>query len=156
VEGYTANTVSIEDSPFDLWKIQKFGSVVNANGADASDLADPEGDGVCNIMEFARGSDPLKVEHFPIATPSLGQYVYLSFPRSSSATDLRYTVQASADLETWADGSSYSSTSSSGSNTVTTEVSRVMQGTTETITVRDNVPVTAKTPRFLRLRVERN
>jgi len=73
-------------------------------------LADPDGDDIPNLVEFGRGLDPLtpSINGLPVASLTNGQWT-VAFTRNPAATDLIYTVQVSADLVTWADGSTYSS-----------------------------------------------
>jgi len=148
-------TVIIQDKPFDSWRVLHFG--VNANNpVIAAALADPDGDGAANLLEYALGLDPNAASVTPIASgfQSVGgvDYLRLTFPRVTDALDLTYTVQAADDLTNWLDGSSYSGTGSVPANAITTEVSRT--GTNpETIVVRDNTAVNAAPKRFLRLRI---
>ncbi len=145
--------VTIRETPFDQWRKAKFGAILTVPQA-ASD-ADPDGDGISNLLEFAYNSDPLspRADAAPVLDGT--DFATLTFSRNAGATDLTFIVQASSDLQNWADGSTYSDTASMPSNAVTTEVSHTT-GTTETIVVRDNVAASPDSPRFLRLRVERN
>jgi hypothetical protein len=63
-----------------------------------------------------------------------------------------HTVEVSDDLSSWTGGSSYSATNSISNTALTSEVSR--SGTiTETIVVRENLPLTSAPQNFLRVRV---
>ncbi|MGC4016594.1 MAG: Calx-beta domain-containing protein [Luteolibacter sp.] len=53
-----SGTVTIADLPVDAWKKTKFGASAN-DPAVAGDGADPDHDGVSNLMEYALGADPL-------------------------------------------------------------------------------------------------
>lgn len=83
------------------WRQVNFGSSVNAgNGADS---ADPDSDGLVNLLEYALGTDP----NVPSATPlvvgtvatSGSSYLTLTFSRARS--DMTYIVEGSSDLSTW-------------------------------------------------------
>ena len=105
--------------------------------------ADPDQDGLCNVLEAAMGLDPL----VPSATsPTQGfvtlsgqTYATMTYTRDPTILDLVTEVEWSSDLVNW-------------SNTAVTEVSRVPQNGLETITVRSNTPANIG-PQFLRVRV---
>ena len=126
----------------------------------AGDLADPDHDGLPNLVEYALGLDPLSPG--TVAIPKLGSangYLTLTFTRPLSATDVSYIVQVSSDLATWNDGSLYTAAGNVPTNAFTTELSRTASGGNETIVVRDNTlmstAISTATPRFLRLKFTR-
>ncbi len=95
-----ATTVVVRDKPIDEWRSDKFAAA--ANTAPATDLADWEGDGVRNLMEYALNLEPLLPDGSaqPPVTIEDG-YLTLSYVPKSWATDLTYLVEASADLVSW-------------------------------------------------------
>ena len=96
----SAATVVIRDKPIDEWRSDEFAAA--ANTAPAADLADWEGDGVRNLMEYALNLEPLSPDG--IAHPSVtieGGYLTLSYVPKSWATDLTYLVEASTHLVNW-------------------------------------------------------
>ena len=140
--------LSITETPIDAWRVVHFGA--DALLPRAGDLADPDGDGVVNLLEYAAGTDPLDASSFsrPYALP--GALPTLSFQRAQAPVDVTCTVQVSPDLANWFDGSSYAGAANISANAFTTEISRA--GTpVETIVVRAN----AAAPRYLRLKVTR-
>ncbi len=128
--------------------------LTGANGALNFDF---DGDGIANLMEYALGLDPTKAgtAGLPVARIKLYAgvpYAYITFSRSSVATDLTYIVEASADLQTW------TNIASSSGGAVTSGagfVSETGAAPTFTVEVRDTQPVDPITgpKRFLRLRV---
>jgi hypothetical protein len=65
----------------------------------ASLTADPDGDGVKNVLEYAFHTDPNAASS--AALPQVGQesgYVTLTYTQLMSATDLTYAVEQSSDL----------------------------------------------------------
>ena len=105
--------------------------------------ADADQDGITNLFEAAFGLDP----HTP-TTPMPAQsvvnaggqnYPAIAFTHDPAIADLTPEVEWSNDLMSW-------------STTATTEVSRVLAGGLEIITVRSNAPSTSG-PQFLRVKV---
>ena len=104
----------------------------------AADEADPDGDGLVNLAEYALGTDP---RHFspPLAAVRDENGLTLTFTRPAGLTGISYAAESSDGLGTW--------------SPVTLEV--IATGTTETVRARD--PLTSGNPgrRFIRLRFER-
>jgi hypothetical protein len=111
-------TTNLDDNPFDLdiegyspgaidtvWRPQWFGTTENTG--DAADLADPNHNGITNLMEYALGGNPIAATSIgsilPTASvdPSLGRLRFNCL-RLVSNTDIRLTIQASFGLGgTW-------------------------------------------------------
>jgi hypothetical protein len=139
--------------PHDVWKQSRF-SLNAGDAAVAGPAADPNGNGVANLLEYAlggqRGAAPSSF--LPVVTTS-GDHLTLAFTRPVSADDVICKVQVSDDLVNWQEGSVYSPYGDTPSNSVTTEHSRLTNAGWETITVRDNTPISGSQRRFLRLMV---
>lgn len=139
--------------PHDVWQQTRFGTNAG-NPLIGGDVADPDGNGVSNLMEYALGAPPENPASVVMPVPGrAGDHLTLTFTRPVTATDLTYTVQVSGDLGAWDDGSTYAPTGDTASNAFTTELQRNISGGIETITVRDNVPISITTCRFIRLKV---
>ena len=92
-------TVTIHDTPFNTWLLSEFGT--NANKAAISgDLADPDGDGIVNLLEYALNLNPnvASVTGLPAAQvdPACG-CLTLTYTKVLSAIDLNYTAEAASD-----------------------------------------------------------
>ncbi len=103
--------------------------------------ADPDGDGVANLLEYAFGFDPLVPD--PGAAPRPGfvtvegvRYLAITFHRNTAASDVVFTPQASSDLKSW-------------------EVGLVPVGDPDAadVTYRDFAPADSFDRRFLRVEV---
>jgi hypothetical protein len=83
---------------FEGWRARHFAPGDSAGSA----LADPDGDGVPNLLEYAFGGNPhgSSRQRLPVVQ-SEGGRLRLSFMRSRDAGDLIYVVQASEDLLDW-------------------------------------------------------
>ena len=98
-----ALTVSAVPGSFDEWS----GGVRWPDQASSAKSADPDGDGVSNLLEFASATDPLAAgAAWPVVemtgtggSPALR----LRFRRSAAASGLRYTIEAASSLapSTW-------------------------------------------------------
>lgn len=136
----------------DAWKQSRFGTNAG-NTALAGDEADPDGNGVGNLMEYALGTPATGGTGTPLPVSSVWQnHLLLTFTRPTTATDLTYTVQVSDDLVHWQNGSSYSAYGDVPANAETTQLSRSTSGGIETISILDNTITTAPR-RFMRLAV---
>jgi len=94
-------------------------------------------------------------------TPSAGvrndagtNYLAITFQRRAGIAKVVQAVEAGEDLQGWEEGNRYAGTNASAPNATTTELSRT-GFPTETIVVRDNWPLGARTNRYLRVKVSR-
>ncbi|MBX7210869.1 MAG: M36 family metallopeptidase [Verrucomicrobiaceae bacterium] len=106
------------ETPFDIalagvgateiesWRQQHFGSA--ANSGSAADNADPDGDGIKNLMEFALGTSPTtnSTDLLPIVSDAIKpgdgkHYPTISYRRRITPGTLNYALQSSPDLTTW-------------------------------------------------------
>ena len=119
-------------TPREDWRVNHFGAAATSPLAD--DLADPDGDGSPNLLEYALGSTPTSAASLPITPLTLSEnFLQITFTRLQP--DLDYAVEASSDLVSW------------------TDVPFAPPTVGETITVSDTVSLAEATRRFLRLRV---
>jgi hypothetical protein len=102
----SAATVFIDDPASDQWKSANFSASEIGNPAISSDNADPDGDGLSNLMERALGRDPRRADANAIADlqsepAGAGRRLILFY--SKSAADLRFEVQqlSSLGLGSW-------------------------------------------------------
>lgn len=90
----------------ETWRQQHFGTT--ADDGDAADDADPEKDGLSNLLEYALGTDPDAADTADTADTAPagvmeGGRLTISFTRNTAAIDVVMTVLASNDLapDTW-------------------------------------------------------
>ncbi len=106
----TLVTVQPDFTPLEIWRIAFFKTPVGV--ATAANDADPDADGVPNLLEYMLGSDPLKPEPvlnaargltlLPVASPQSPVKFRLVLGNDAfSDTHVRLTVQSSTNCQTW-------------------------------------------------------
>ncbi len=138
-------------TPYNTWQLSHFTSAELTNPAVSGDLADPDGDGIANLMEYALNLDPkqAQVTGLPTVgqvTVSGNQYLTLTYLQRTDTTGITYLPQVSGDLATWNGGTGY---------TVAVSDTASPDGMTQTVVIRDAVALTSANRRFLRLLVSR-
>jgi hypothetical protein len=140
--------------PMNLWRQEQFGADYT-NESIVGDFADPNGDGIINLLSYSFGIDPVGPPSGGLPVVALvGGYLQVTFNHPFSVTDITYQVEVSSDLITWLPGSKYSPVGDIPSNANTTQLSRTPAGLHEVIVVRDNV-LFGVGPRYIRVRVTR-
>jgi M6 family metalloprotease-like protein len=137
----------INTTAYQTWRSAKFSSTELNNLAVGGDLADPDHDGLVNLLEFAFNLPPKTAGLIgsPFCSTQIvnnNSYLTLSFRRQLVAPELTYLPQTNGSLaDTWANDA-------------------VLIGTpinhndgTETVTYRDSTPLSAAGRRFMRLKV---
>lgn len=149
-------------SGFAAWQTAYFNAADRSDPTVSGPLADLEGDGFGNLLEYAFALDP-RVSDSGAAAPragAAGGFVTLSFRRVPTRVDLNYVVEASGDLAggSWveiarsaAGGPTAATPGQSPSSINETAANGIVY-----VTVGDVVPAGPGSPRrFIRLRVER-
>ena len=124
-------------SPAQSWRQENFGTADNIG--DAADGADPDGDGVANLLERAFAGDPLAAEPSLLpAADAAAPALAMLYRRSKSAADLAFVIEESTDLSTW--------TSSAGAETI-------VEDHADHQVVRYSRPISSDARLFLRVKV---
>ena len=134
-QGSASGTFVIEKG-FDTWA-----DTSGLSGADADPLADPDGDGVPNLLAYALGFDPFSPDSnvLPSADIVDGRLAF-TFNRVADP-GLIYTVEVSTDLINWSMLDVLGNPSTSEDNIA------------GPVTVKDTTETSSTSRRFLRLRV---
>jgi len=133
----------IVNTPYAAWQASHFTPAELANPSMSGDTADPDGDGIPNLMEYALALAPKTagVGGLPVTTPTNG-YLTLTYRENKQATDLLFAVQACSVL-----------TSNTWSSVGLAEISRADCNTWWRVIVRDGVLMSDATNRFMRLKI---
>ncbi len=147
---YGANLVEVVvgASTYADWKALHFGG--ETDPAITGDHADPDSDGVVNLLEYAFGLEPLAASRagLPVvalqpATAGGPLFLTLTYTTPDTVADLAFVPEVSGNLADWQSGPGHTETVSD----TTTEGIR-------TVVVRDTVPVSTGARRFIRLSVQ--
>lgn len=137
---------------FPSWQEDQFTPAQLANPLISGPNADPDQDGIVNLLEYAFLSDPLspnpQAEFIQVGTTliDLETYLTITFPVRDPVGDLSYTPQISVDLEGWDEGPTH---------LIQTSNTDRGDGSRET-TYRSVLPVSAEQSQFIRVRVIQN
>ncbi len=152
--------LTIIKSPTSVWKLANFGANAN-NAAIAGDTADPDADGMANLMEYAFATDPNLASTNPFAGTLAGNQYQIHFPRNISASDITYVLQASSSLMTWSDLMTFTTATGwvanlPGTTVVESPTNGVPPNQSVNVTITSSTNVTAiATNQFLRLEIHR-
>jgi len=128
---------------FDVWRGQQWSASGGLGDVSSAPDADPDGDGLSNLLEFSLGSSPFFASAAPVATDlvTIGEerFFRMSVTRSPGAAGLSFQVEASSTLGAVDDWSQ--------SGLI------IEENTPSSLRVRDFVPIGTAPARYLRLRV---
>ncbi len=136
--------VTIADSPYGLWLYAFFGGQAGDPGI-GGEAADPDGDGIPNLLEFALNLDPTIPDLVGLPTAAFEDgFLTLTYRVNKQATEVIFTVEVSSDLPAgWNSGPAHTAAPVLISD----------DGSTQTFKVSDLTPVSALEQRAIRLRV---
>ena len=127
------------NTTFAFWRQKYFNSAQLNDSTISGDYADPDGDGLSNLLEYAFHSDPTQPSSLALPYAAINQtYLSLTYTKVVAATDLVYTVEQSPDLLSW--------------NPVST-VNVILTDDGVTQTIKAQVPIGGVPKSFLRLRI---
>ena len=141
VESNRTATVTIHETPFDVWRLQKFGTTANDPSAAAN--GDWDFDGIHNLLEYALNLEPMARDVNPLPAPEIvGSHFTWSYVPNPNAVDVMLVVEASTNLIDW-----------SAADVENVVVPNPEPPTRVTVRYRHAIDVTAQA--FLRLRAIR-
>ena len=140
---------------YDQWKSQVFTVPEVQNAQVSGELADPDKDGINNLLEYAMNGAPQTANPTLMPTPGRSSgALTLQFKRRREALDLDYVVEVSNDLVTWSSGfANVWITDAVPTDTVTVSANQILQVVAETVTATSQVSAGAGSKQFMRLKV---
>jgi hypothetical protein len=129
-----AAQITLEDKPYDAWRFAHFNP--STEQALSLEQADPDGDGIRNLLEYALGQNPRMANSAPVSLSTTGGYLTLSVMKNPLASDLDWSAEACGDLSTW-------------------QSAVVLVNTSSQFTARDSQPESGANQRFLRYHISR-
>jgi len=109
----TTGTVTIQDAPWDMWRLEMFSAEQNGNPAISGELADPDHDDLPNLLEYGLNTHPWLPDAAPGFSGGMesingvagGQRGFLvRFNQRLVPGDLSYEVQVSSGFNEWLSG----------------------------------------------------
>jgi len=94
-------TITIKDKPLDEWKSNVFTEAELADPTISGDNADPDGDSIPNLLEYAFNLNPKTSNTTPIVAGENNGYLSLSVAKNPAASDLTWSAEVSSDLSEW-------------------------------------------------------
>ena len=138
----SVTTTTLHAAPYSLWQHTRFTSAQLADSLVSGDTADPDADGLNNLLEYALDTEPLTTTPPPLITALDGDRLAITYLEAAGRTDLTYSVETTTDLnQSWSTGPEHLE-----------ETARVPVANGEQVTVRRITPAERQ---FLRLRVTR-
>ncbi|MDR3460518.1 MAG: FAD-dependent oxidoreductase [Verrucomicrobiae bacterium] len=140
----TNATAVILDRPINNWLRANFTTGELGNPLISGDAANPDGDALPNLLEYALGLSPKVANVNPFAPVLANAALQITFPQSKAATDVGVTVEWSPDLKTWYSGAAY-----------VQQINAVDQVTNRVLTMQATASAMTNGTGFLRLRAAR-
>jgi len=128
---------------FNTWRATHFTTGELADISVSGPNADPDHDGIVNLIEFALGGLPKDGGSRPAPATSYEttggeRYLTLAVTKPSGVGGFNYVIKVSSDLKNWSSGTPHTTT---------------LTDDTTVLKVRDNTPAGSGTNRFIRLEV---
>jgi len=138
----TLQAATLALAPLEAWRASYFSSSELADPNISGDAADPDGDGIPNLLEYALNEDP-RVANLSIGPHALvmGNLLTTTYTRRKAPMDVTYDLQVSSDV--------------AGGWTAAGIAEQVLadDGGLQTVRATDPALVSANEKRFLKLKV---
>lgn len=129
--------VTLQDKPFDAWRFANFTGPELGNPSISAENADPDGDALPNLVEYALALNPRVPSNSTITTSQSNGYLTLTTPRNTATTeDILWSAEATSDFATW-------------------QTAAPLTDTTNLYQARDSIPIATAAKRFIRLKITR-
>ena len=105
--GVTANAQTLDVSTFSAWQAGVFTAEEQADESVSGLHADPDGDGLPNLLEYALDGNPKVLTQPQVITKfgdsedGLHRTVMVDFPWAKGISDVEYGLEYTGNLDTW-------------------------------------------------------
>ncbi len=128
---------------FASWQVPNFSPIERANLAISGPQADPDGDGLANLLEYALGLPPKTADINDLPTGAINSgSLTLTFNKNRAASDVVFTPEVSSDLSLWQSGPAFIEQTLLSEDTAT-----------QTLRALDLTPIANAPRHFMRLKV---
>ncbi len=136
LNGDATGTLTVNDSPMDNWRAARFGANANIT-AIGGDNADPDHDGLPNLLEYALGTDPNAANACPLTATIEDGCLTLTLPHAALPGDVILSAEVSSSPDgPWTPAA-------------------IVSNTSTLFKAQDTVLATSVTSRFIRMVVTR-
>jgi hypothetical protein len=135
-----SSTATVAINAIPQTSLESWATGYSLSGSNATAAADPDGDGVSNLIEFALGGNPSAPGQFPLPALDMPDAATLGFTFHRATGDVRYLVESSTTLA-----------ADSWTPEYTIEKAADPASIGQDVTIE--VPLSGATRKFLRLRV---
>jgi N-acetylneuraminic acid mutarotase len=145
---YSNTNYATTRTPWAQWLLTKFTSQQLTNAAVSGPSADPDGDGLPNMVEYALNREPLSSNRVARSVAGIeriltSNFLTLTYTGNVAAIDVQFTANISSNLTTW----------SSGTNFVTGPIPVATNAGMVTEKFRANTPVALVPRQFMQFNV---
>ncbi len=128
--------VTIEDKPFDAWRFENFSSAELGDPDSSGETADPDGDRLANLIEYALDLKPKEADATPVSIGESDGYLAISVSKNPSASDITWAAEVTEALTNW-------------------QAAIIETNDSSTFAARDTVRKVDAGRRFIRLKISR-
>jgi len=148
---YSNTNIATTFTPLVQWQLANFTAAQLTNASVSGLGADPDADGLANLLEYAFGRQPLWSDNTNLSwggtdTILTSNYYTLNYQRNAAAIDVLFSVNVSSNLATWF----------AGSNLVTGPIHVSTNAGFVTEKFRANMPQTSAPNQFMQLTASYN
>lgn len=114
--------ITIQDKPYDAWRFACFSTAQLADETISGANADPDADGIANLVEYALDTEPLSPNSPDVLPQPFVTDDHLAITYHPLRAELVYTPQWSPDLIDWFSGAAHTTETTEAGNVTSTAI----------------------------------